>query len=191
MKSIPFLIGFVLIVPSVDVFSAGTKRSVQQVSRHGVGALLYAEQAILHDSIKEDICHEASVIWVGGPAGSDPISRLAVEMIMCNTRFISVANAWYRVSSPGLRHAGAVGQAAGGLGGGLRGRLSVGDGRGLSLAPLSSGGILVTLFGEEAGILAESGEDGSPEMAIVVERYADVQVPKSQWQRSQLRVVAG
>lgn len=179
MRSVPFFIGFVLIIPVTNIFALDQRRPTRRIDGHGVGALLYAEQAILHEAIKDDMCQEAQVFWVGNRVAADPVSRQAISTIMANIRFVSIANAWYRVNSRAP----------------LSGRIDEVGARLRPVSPVCPGseegihapqvvhlaegsvlpgraGLLVTLFGEESGILGEAGDSSSHEMAIVVERYA-------------------
>ncbi len=111
MKQIPFFIGVLMIMPAVEML-AGVQhepwqsrkrllpgdRKVNRPNGYGVGTLMYAEQAILHEAIKEDIGNEAALYWVGGGDGAqDVVSRLGLDTIMDNIKYVSIEDCWYRI----------------------------------------------------------------------------------------------
>src|ERR1700740_3600569 len=60
MKSIPFYLGVLLIIPD----TAQADRQTKFPNGIGVAAVMTADSAILHEAIKENIQHQSFLVWV-------------------------------------------------------------------------------------------------------------------------------
>lgn len=86
MKNIPFYMGVLLIIP-VKEQPAGPQKLPNGI---GVGAVMTAELAIRHESIKDNIRHQALLF-------SAHQATQAIENIMNNIRYVSIENTWYTI----------------------------------------------------------------------------------------------
>lgn len=95
MKSIPFYLGVLLIIPE----SAQAERQQTKFPNgYGVGAVMTADIAILHEAIKEDIQQQAFLIWVDAQGRKATYQATqAIEAIINNIRYVSIENTWYRI----------------------------------------------------------------------------------------------
>lgn len=97
MKSIPFYLGVLLIIPEAAQ-AAQAAQSGKFPNGYGVGAVMAADKAILHEAIKEDIQHEAFLVWIDaqGKKATHQAAQ-AIETIINNIRYVSIENTWYRI----------------------------------------------------------------------------------------------
>lgn len=94
MKSIPFYLGVLLIIPE----TVQTNRQTKFPNGIGVAAVMTADRAILHETIKENIQQQAFLVWVDaqGRRATDQ-AALAIEAIINNIRYVSIENTWYKI----------------------------------------------------------------------------------------------
>jgi tRNA G37 N-methylase TrmD len=62
MKKIPFYIGVLLVIPIA--VEAGRHKRATLHNGYGVGSIMAADMAILHEAIKENIQQQALLVWM-------------------------------------------------------------------------------------------------------------------------------
>jgi hypothetical protein len=105
MKKVPFYIGVLLVIP-IAVEAARHKRATL-LNGYGVGSIMTADMAILHEAIKENIQQQALLIWMDEQEKSATHqAKQVIETLVANIRYVSIENTWYKVirevSRPGL-----------------------------------------------------------------------------------------
>lgn len=193
MKSIPFYIGVLLIVPVA--VQAQTDTCKKLPNGYGVGSVMTADIAILHESIKENIQQQALLVWIDaqGRKATHQAAQEAIEAIVNNIRYVSIENTWYKiireVSKTSLLSKAIAGAGAGALvkHNGVRSVTATqrqgaypdcftAPVAGTELPSYTETGqqkVVVTVFANAPDLAIDPGNQQSayPEMAMVVERY--------------------
>lgn len=97
MKSIPFYIGVLFIIPVAVQAQADTRKKLP--NGYGVGSVMTADIAILHESIKENIQQQALLVWIDaqGRKATHQAAQEAIDAIVNNIRYVSIENTWYKI----------------------------------------------------------------------------------------------
>lgn len=92
----PFYIGVLLIVP-IAVQAAAARRK-KLPNGYGVGSIMTADRAILHEAIKENIRQQALLVWVDaqGEKATHQAAQ-AIEALINNIRYVSIENTWFKI----------------------------------------------------------------------------------------------
>lgn len=96
MKKIPFYIGVLLVIPIA--VEAERHRRTTLPNGYGVGAVMSADIAILHEAIKDNIRQHALLVWMDaqGSKASHQAAQ-AIETLIDNIRYVSIENTWYKI----------------------------------------------------------------------------------------------
>ena len=96
MKKIPFYIGVLLVIPIA--VEAERHRRTTLPNGYGVGAVMSADIAILHEAIKDNIRQHALLVWIDAQ-GSRASHQAAqpIESLIDNIRYVSIENTWYKI----------------------------------------------------------------------------------------------
>ncbi|WP_315813991.1 hypothetical protein [Paraflavitalea speifideaquila] len=188
MKSIPFYIGVLLIIPVV----MQPDKHKKLLNGYGVGALLHSDQAILHEGIKDDIRQQAMLVWVDGQGKQRSNAPSPIlESIMDQIRYVSIENTWFKIIKEvskisllqkSIAGTGAVVKYKGSSL--VKDALRLGMHSDHDTAPVAgtdlpgfvisaSGKVVVTVFAGSPGLLQEdkNSQSGQQEWALVIERY--------------------
>jgi hypothetical protein len=188
MKSIPFYIGVLLIIPVVTQ----SDKHKKLLNGYGVGALMGSDEAILHEGIKDDMERQALLVWIDGKGKQNGHTPAPLqENIMDNLRYVSIENTWYKivqeVSKTSLLRKSIAGTGAMDRHSGVRlvnDALRLGMHPGHDTAPVagtespgfaisSREKVVVTVFAGSPGLcqVPGSSQPDQPEWALVVERF--------------------
>lgn len=96
MKKIPFYIGVLLVIP-IAVEAERHKRATLY-NGYGVGSVMAADMAILHEAIKENIQQQALLVWMDaqGKKATHQAAQ-AIDSLINNIRYVSIENTWYKI----------------------------------------------------------------------------------------------
>jgi hypothetical protein len=99
MKSIPFYIGVLLIIPVAVQAQTDTRKKLP--NGYGIGSVMTTDIAIQHASIKENIQQQALLVWIDaqGRKATHQAAQ-AIEAIVNNIRYVSIENTWYKIILP-------------------------------------------------------------------------------------------
>ena len=164
MKSIPFYLGVLLIIPE----AAQIDRQTKFPNGIGVAAVMTADSAILHEAIKENIQHQAFLVWVDAQGRkATRQATQAIEAIVNNIRYVSIENTWYKIirevsKTSLLRKAIA--------------KLSVHTHNNTNNDQQK---VVVTVFAETTYLATDAANPGKvcPEMAMIVDRFQSLHLP--------------
>lgn len=198
MKSIPFYLGVLLILPE----TVQTDKQTKFPNGIGVAAVMTADSAILHEAIKENIQHQAFLVWVDAQGRkATRQAAQAIEAIINNIRYVSIENTWYRiireVSKTSLFRKAIAGAGAMVKHNGMRSvRATQRQGAYPDPLPAPVAGtklsahtddnknndqqkVLVTVFAETLHLATDvaSSEEAYPEMALIVDRFQALNLP--------------
>lgn len=198
MKNIPFYLGVLLIIPE----TVHTDKQAKFPNGIGVAAVMTADSVILHGAIKENIQHQAFLVWVDAQGRRvTHQAALAIEAIINNIRYVSIENTWYSIirevsKTSLLRKAIAGAGAMVKYNGGRSVRATQRQGAYPDPFPAPVAGtklsthtdnnknndqpkLVVTVFAETTHLATEtvSSEKACPEMAMIVDRFQSLNLP--------------
>jgi hypothetical protein len=96
MKKIPFYIGVLLVIPLA--VEAERQKRTSLYNGYGVGSIMAADMAILHESIKENIQQQALLVWMDAQGKRASLQAAqAIDALINNIRYVSIENTWYKI----------------------------------------------------------------------------------------------
>ena len=96
MNKIPFYIGVLLVIP-IAVEAERQKRTTLH-NGYGVGSIVAADMAILHEAIKENIQQQALLVWMDAQGKrATRHAAQAIDTLINNIRYVSIENTWYKI----------------------------------------------------------------------------------------------